>query len=134
MAVVLLVLGIIMGIVYANLDLGITDDATRLAVKNASHQLELHKKNYEFKIGTLPENTSLEVLTKEDPNNPSWRPVSKEVVLDPWKRPYFICRDDNGKLQICSYGADGQPGGEGTNQDFKLTDDSSWPAWLKGGK
>jgi hypothetical protein len=42
-----------------------------------------------------------------------------------------MCSDTSGRLHICSYGKDGQVGGEGENQDFYIDDKSSWPDWLK---
>jgi general secretion pathway protein G len=134
LAIVLLVLGIIMGIVYANLDFGITDDAKRLAVKNSSHQLQMHWERYEFGNPPLEDGISLELLTQKNEQDPTFRPVNRDLVLDPWKRPYFICTDENSQRQICSYGADGIMGGEGQNADYMLTNEASWPEWLRGVK
>ena len=58
--------------------------------------------------------------------------MDESLVEDPWGEEYFICLDDFSQKQICSYGADKAPGGQGENQDFFLTDQSSWPTWLSG--
>lgn len=135
LAVVMLVLGILMAVLYANIDVGgITDKAKRLAIQTNSTQLEVALERYEFENQPLEEGDALTILSEENPDNPSWRPVKEDMVMDPWKHPYFICTDDEGKKQICTNGADGQPGGEGENQDFYLTKQSSWPEWVKGKK
>ncbi len=134
LAIVILVLGVIMGIVYTSLDFGITDDAKRLAVQSSSKQLQMAWERYEFDHEPIPEGNDLEVLTKKSEENPNWRPIDKKLVLDPWNKPYFICSGADGSRQICSNGADGSPGGAGQNADFMLTDSSTWPSWLSGAK
>ena len=132
LAIVILVLGIIMTIVIANLDFGIIDDAKKMQVTYAAKTLEITMRRYEMDNAALEDGTRLGVLAQKNPNNPSWRPVDEKLVVDPWGQEYFICLDDLGQKQICSYGADRAPGGSGDNQDFFLTDKSSWPAWLSG--
>ncbi|MEQ9362936.1 MAG: type II secretion system protein GspG [Leptospirales bacterium] len=132
LAIVILVLGVIMTIVIANLDLGIIDDAKKLQVKNAAKTLEFTMRRYEMDSAALTDGTRLGVLAQKNPNNPGWRPVDESLVMDPWGEEYFICLDDLSQKQICTYGADRQPGGAGDAQDFFLTDKTSWPAWLSG--
>ncbi|MCB1167546.1 MAG: type II secretion system protein GspG [Leptospiraceae bacterium] len=134
LAIVLLVLGVIIGIVYANIDFGVVDDAKRVMFPAQAKTLESVWQRYEMSGAQIPEGSSLEVLAQKDPNNPSWRPVQPESVKDFWGRPYFICSNPQGYREICTLGADGQPGGEGENADFYVTDQSSWPAWLAGNK
>lgn len=134
LAIVILVLGIIMGIVYSSLDFGITDDAKKLMVASSSKQLTMVWEKYEAENAPLEEGTKLDVLAAKNPDKPGWRPVDVDMVMDPWKRPYFVCKDDRGERQLCSLGADGQQGGENQNADFYLTDRASWPAWLSGKK
>jgi len=44
---------------------------------------------------------------------------TNQVPLDPWKHEYvFISPGAKGPYDIVSYGADGQPGGEGKNADI----------------
>jgi general secretion pathway protein G len=132
LAIVILVLGIIMTIVIASLDFGIVDDAKKMQVQYASKTLEISLRRYEMDNPALEDGTRLGILAQRNPNNPTWRPVDDKLVLDPWAQEYFICQDDLGQKQICSYGADRAPGGTGENQDFFLTDKSSWPTWLSG--
>ncbi len=131
LALVLLVLGIIIGIVYANLDTSVVDKAKILKVKQIqSKQLPILRQNFESAGGILNEGDSLEILTKKDQDF-NWEPVDEELVKDPWNRFYFICSDDQSELRICSYGKDGKPGGINEDQDFYLDDKESWPEWLK---
>ncbi len=134
LAVVVLVLGIIMSVVLYNIDFGVKDDAIRLKVNTNSKLLQSKWEMYEFDHAPVEEGNDLMILARKDPENPTWRPVDEDLVLDPWKRPYFICRDDVGERQICSYGQDGEPGGEGKAADFYLTSKNSWPSWLSGAK
>lgn len=134
LAIVILVLGILFTIVYRSINFGITDDARRLSVQASSKQLSFAWERYEFDHPQLEDNTPLTKLSQKNPDDPAWRPVDENLIMDPWKRPYFICRDENGERQICSYGADGKPGGTGKDSDFFLTDPSHWPAWLSGKK
>jgi general secretion pathway protein G len=53
----------------------------------------------------------------------SWRGpyLRKAVPLDPWNRPYIFLSPGEVNLNgydLLSYGADGQPGGEGDNADI----------------
>lgn len=44
--------------------------------------------------------------------------LRKEIPPDPWGRAYvYKSPGDHGEYDLISYGADGQPGGEGENQD-----------------
>ncbi len=134
LTIVLLVLGILIAVLYSTVNLGITDTAKKLAIQQNAAAVPVNLERYEFENPQLLEGDSLKKLAENNPDNPSWRPLKEDAVKDPWKNFYFICSDEIGKRQICSYGADGQPGGEGKNADFYLTDSSSWPDWLKGGK
>ena len=125
LAIVLLVLGIIMGMVYGSLDFSAVDKAKVLGVKNNARKLQAYLQMYETENGRLEELTPLTAIVGKSP-------VDEEGVEDPWNNPYFICSDEQGQRQICSYGADGEQGGDGENQDFYLTDKNSWPAWLSG--
>jgi general secretion pathway protein G len=51
------------------------------------------------------------------PNN--WKQYLKEAPLDPWGRPYvFLNPGIKAEIDVMSYGADGQQGGEGVNADI----------------
>ncbi|MCB1172397.1 MAG: type II secretion system protein GspG [Leptospiraceae bacterium] len=125
LAIVILVIGIIMTIVVMNLDFSVVDKGKILAVKSQRMNLMNKLKIYEMENPPLNEGDDLGSIDG----------VNEEMLNDPWSRPYFICRADSGQRHICSYGADGEQGGEGENQDFYLTGNpKEWPAWLRGKK
>lgn len=68
--------------------------------------------------GKLPE--ALDILAQPDENGVSYlQDTDGEVPPDPWGNDYFYKPDGNGiTFEIGSYGADGQPGGEGVDSDI----------------
>jgi general secretion pathway protein G len=51
------------------------------------------------------------------PNN--WKQYLKEAPIDPWGRPYvYLNPGIKAEIDVMSYGADGQQGGEGVNADI----------------
>lgn len=51
------------------------------------------------------------------PNN--WKQYLRAAPVDPWGRPYqFLNPGVKGEIDVFSYGADGQPGGEGVDADI----------------
>ena len=77
---------------------------------------------YKMDVGVFPTTEQgLQVLRVRPSNMPQWAGpyLAKDVPLDPWGRPYvYRYPGENGEdPEIVSYGADGQPGGEGINAD-----------------
>lgn len=72
---------------------------------------------YRLDVGRYPE--KLEELRKSD--NPRWNGpyLPKDIPLDPWGNPYVYALDGEGDVPytVRSYGADGKPGGEGSDED-----------------
>jgi general secretion pathway protein G len=64
----------------------------------------------------------LEALVRkptEGPVPPGWKPYLDKLPPDPWGRPYqYMNPGVNGEIDVFSYGADGQPGGEGNDADI----------------
>jgi general secretion pathway protein G len=53
------------------------------------------------------------------PAPPNWKPYVEKLPNDPWGRPYqYLNPGVNGEIDVMSFGADGQPGGEGNNADI----------------
>lgn len=130
LAIVLLVLGIIMSIVYAFVDFGIADDAVRTALQTQETTITMTVERYEMDNPPLEDGQSLEFLTIQSDEHPTWRPLKPSAVQDPWKQ-FYVIRYIEGKRQICSLGKDKREGGEGKNADFCVTDRSTWPdIWL----
>lgn len=50
---------------------------------------------------------------------PNWKPYVEKLPNDPWQRPYqYVNPGVKGEIDVFSFGADGQPGGEGTDADI----------------
>ncbi len=49
---------------------------------------------------------------------------SRNLPSDPWKRPfiYVVPGPDGARYDVVTYGADGEPGGEGEAADIRLSD------------
>jgi general secretion pathway protein G len=74
--------------------------------------------NYYLDTGQTP--SSLDELVNEPTDVTGWNgPYIKSSLLkDPWGRPYvYRAPGEHGEFDIMTYGADGQPGGEGKNAD-----------------
>jgi general secretion pathway protein G len=53
------------------------------------------------------------------PPAPNWRPYLEKLPADPWGRPYqYLNPGVHGAVDVFSFGADGQPGGEGNDADI----------------
>ena len=51
------------------------------------------------------------------PNN--WKSYLDKAPVDPWGHPYvYLSPGMHGEVDVMSYGADGQPGGEGNDADI----------------
>jgi general secretion pathway protein G len=92
--------------------------ATRAQIGSFMSALE----TYKMDVGLFPTTEQgLQVLRMRPSNMPQWAGpyLAKDVPLDPWGRPYvYRYPGENGEdPEIVSYGADGQPGGEGINAD-----------------
>jgi general secretion pathway protein G len=77
---------------------------------------------YKLDTGTFPSTEQGFPALRARPGNvPQWDGpyLSMEVPLDPWGRPYLYKYpgEHGDEPDIISYGADGQPGGEGINAD-----------------
>jgi len=73
---------------------------------------------YRLDTGSIP--TSLSELRQS--SAPGWDGpyMPKEIPLDPWNNAYLIEPSDNGmEYRLKSLGKDGQPGGEGENEDLE---------------
>ena len=60
------------------------------------------------------------LLTKPtvDPMPVNWKPYLDQLPKDPWGRPYqYLSPGIKGEVDVMSFGADGQTGGEGKNAD-----------------
>lgn len=127
--VVLVILGLLAGIVMPRL-FGRGEEAKRTAAKVQIRIIEDSLHQYEVDNGDYPStDQGLEALVIEPsvgriPRH--WRPggyLEKNVVpKDPWGNAYiYLSPGNNGPFDLLSYGADGEPGGEG-----KFADITNW--------
>jgi len=115
---VLVILALIGGLVLQ----GIIGKAEGAKVKAAASQvsrLSMAVESYYLDTGATPE--SLDQLVEEPGSVGGWNGpyVKASSLKDPWGREYeYRNPGDHGDFDIYSFGADGQPGGEGKNADI----------------
>lgn len=62
---------------------------------------------------------ALAVKPQVDPIPANWRQIVKTVPKDPWGNDFqYANPGTHGDVDVFSYGADGQPGGEGDDADI----------------
>lgn len=115
---VLVILALIGGLVLP----GIIGKAEGAKVKAAGSQIDrlsMAVESYYLDTGTTPD--SLEELVEEGGSVGGWNGpyVKASSLKDPWGKEYvYVYPGEHGDFDIFSYGADGQPGGEGKNADI----------------
>ncbi len=120
--VVLAIIGVLAALIVPNV-LGRADDAritaARTDVGNLMQALKLYKlDNQRFPTGEQGLNAlTLKPATEPVPGN--WKPYLDKLPNDPWGRPYqYMNPGIKGEVDVLSFGADGQAGGEGNNADI----------------
>lgn len=122
--VVILILGLLVAIVTPRI-LGRTDEAKRTAAQVQIKQLEGALDLYRLDNGFYPTTEQgLRALVEQPtttPIPPKWREGGylPSVPQDPWGNAYvYLSPGTHGEFDLLSYGADGEPGGEGKNADI----------------
>ena len=119
--VVLVIIGILAALIVPNV-LERADEArvtaARTDVNNLMQALKLYKlDNQRFPTGEQ----GLQALMAKPtaaPIPPNWKRYLDKLPNDPWGRPYqYMNPGVKGEVDVFSYGADGQAGGEATNAD-----------------
>jgi general secretion pathway protein G len=120
--VVLAIIGVLAALIVPNV-LGRADDAritaARTDVGNLMQALKLYKlDNQRFPTGAQGLGAlTLKPTTEPVPGN--WKPYLDKLPNDPWGRPYqYMNPGIKGEVDVLSFGADGQAGGEGNNADI----------------
>ena len=129
--VVIAIISLLAGVVLLNItpQIGLGNQA---AAKAQIQVLSSAATTYRMAHGRYPsQQQGLEALVKK----PDQEPVpqnypeggylnSRSLPLDPWKRPYiYLCPGrQNEPFEILTYGAEGEPGGEGANADISSAD------------
>ena len=120
--VVLLIIGVLAALIVPNV-LDRADDARVTAAKTDVTNLMQALKLYRLDNQRYPtaEQGLPALLTKPTtapvPNN--WKNYLDQLPTDPWGSPYvYLNPGIKGEVDVMSYGADGQSGGEGKNADI----------------
>ena len=99
-----------------------SDKARVVAAQTQINNFMLALAQYKMATGNFPTTEQgLEALRTRPANVNNWDGpyLRKEVPVDPWGNPYaYKFPSDHGdEPELISYGADGQPGGDGINAD-----------------
>ncbi len=119
--VVLVIIGVLAALIVPNV-LDRADDARATAAKTDINNTMQALKLYKLDNQRFPSaEQGLQALvtkptTGSIPGN--WKPYLEKLPNDPWGRAYqYINPGIKGEIDVMSFGADGQPGGEGKNAD-----------------
>ncbi len=118
--VVIVILGLLATVVVPNV-VGYLGKANDQVAKNDLKTIASAVTTFQtLNGGRLPD--SLDQLIEPDENGQ--RLIDMDELVDPWGNAYAYDPDYDGTggFLVISYGADGQPGGEGENQDITNRD------------
>ncbi len=120
--VVLVIIGVLAALIVPNV-LNRADDArvtaARTDVNNLVQALKLYRLDNQRYPSAEQGLQSLVTRPAAPPAPPNWKPYLEKLPNDPWGRPYqYLNPGVKGEIDVMSLGADGQPGGEGTNADI----------------
>jgi general secretion pathway protein G len=123
--VVIVILGILAGLIIPRI-MGRPDEARRAKARLQMESIETSLKLYKLDNGSYPRTEqglkALVELPSTAPLPKNWRLggylEKGQVPKDPWGNDYiYVSPGAKGEYDLSSYGADGEPGGEGANRD-----------------
>ncbi len=122
MLVVVTIIALFAGLVVPRM-LRRTDTARITAARAQINAFMTALGAYKLDTGVYPTTEQgLQALRVQPPGVTQWQGpyLPQEIPVDPWGRPYvYKYPSEHGdEPEIISYGADGQPGGEGINADI----------------
>lgn len=120
--VVLLIIGVLAALIVPNV-LDRADDAKVTAAKTDVSNLMQALKLYRLDNGRYPSSEqglpALVTKPTTEPVPPNWKKNLDQLPNDPWGKPYvYLNPGVKGEIDVMSFGADGQSGGEGKNADI----------------
>lgn len=120
--VVLVIIGVLAALIVPNV-LDRADDARATAAKTDVNNLMQVLKLYKLDNQRFPTSEQgLSALLQKPttgPIPPNWKTYLDKLPNDPWGRPYqYLNPGIKAEVDVMSFGADGQPGGEGKNADI----------------
>ncbi|MCW7539881.1 type II secretion system major pseudopilin GspG [Aquabacterium sp. A7-Y] len=119
--VVLVIIGILGALIVPNVldrasDARVT--AARTDINNLMQALKLYKLDNQRYPTSEQGLQALIARPSASPIPPNWKPYLDKLPNDPWGQPYqYVSPGVKGEVDVFSYGADGQTGGEGNNAD-----------------
>ena len=123
--VIIVIIGVIAAVVAPRLINRIGQAKTSVAASNAA-TLATQLKLYQVDCGLPEPGASLSVLWEKPTGaaEASWKGPyidNQDMLKDPWGNPFILVipGQKNVDFDIVSYGADGQPGGTGDNEDIR---------------
>lgn len=119
--VVLVIIGVLAALIVPNV-LDRADDArvtaARTDVNNLMQALKLYKLDNQRYPTAEQGLQALVARPSTAPVPPNWKQYLDKLPADPWGRPYqYLNPGVKGEIDVMSFGADGQSGGEGKNAD-----------------
>jgi general secretion pathway protein G len=120
--VVLVIIGVLAALVVPNV-LDRADDARLTAARTDINNLMQALKLYKLDNQRYPSaEQGLQALVTKPSTGavpPNWKPYLEKLPNDQWGRPYQYANPGvKGEIDVFSYGADGQPGGQGKDADI----------------
>ena len=120
--VVLVIIGVLAALIVPNV-LDRTDDARATAAKTDVNNLMQALKLYKLDNQRYPTSEQgLQALVAKPTSGPipgNWKPYLDKLPNDPWGRGYVLLNPGvKGEIDVLSFGADGQSGGDGKNADI----------------
>jgi general secretion pathway protein G len=122
--VIIVIIGVIAAVVAPRLISRIGQAKTSVAANNAA-SIAAAMSLYEADCGVPEPGASLTILLEKPGNAEGWKGPylpNAEQLIDPWGRPFMLeipGKKNTADFDIVSYGADGQPGGTGDNEDIR---------------
>ena len=119
--VVLVLIGVLAALIVPNV-LDRTDDARATAARtdigNLMQALKLYKLDNQ-RYPTAEQGLQALIARPSAPPVPAnWRPYLEKLPSDPWGQPYqYLNPGVRGEIDVMSFGADGQSGGDGKDAD-----------------
>ncbi len=119
--VVLVIIGVLAALIVPNV-LDRADDArvtaARTDVNNLMQALKLYRLDNQRYPTSEQGLQALVARPTAGPVPPNWKPYLEKLPNDPWGRPYqYLNPGVKGEIDVMSFGADGQAGGEGRDAD-----------------
>jgi len=120
--VVLVIIGLLAALIVPNV-LNRADDArvtaARTDVSNLMQALKLYRLDNQRYPSAEQGLSALVTRPTVEPLPTQWKTYIDKLPNDPWGRPYqFLNPGIKGEVDVLSFGADGQAGGDGKNADI----------------